>query len=147
MNVGELCVRRAVVIRENETALVAARLMRDEHVGCLVVVSEDRTGAKPVGMVTDRDLTLRVLAEDQGAGSVAVGRVMSKDVLTAVETDGVYETLERLRKKGVRRVAVTDRDNRMVGILTVDDVLDFINDEMGAVIRLFRTEQEHERAR
>ena len=137
--------RRAVVTTEDETVFAAARLMRDEHVGCLVVVSEGRTGVIPVGMITDRDLTLKVLAQGADAQSTTVGQVMSTNVLSVLETAGIYETLEQLRKRGVRRVAVTDRDRCMVGVLTVDDILDFINDEMGSVIRLFRTEQMKER--
>lgn len=145
MNVGELCVRRAVVTHKEDTVLSAARLMRDEHVGCLVVVSEDGNGAVPIGMITDRDLTLRVLAQRADPESTTVDKVMSKDVLSTVETAGIYETLELLRQRGVRRVAVTDNDKRLVGVLTVDDILDFVNDEIGAVIRLFRTEQMKER--
>ena len=145
MNAAELCVRKTVVIGQNESVLKAARLMRDHHVGSLVVVLKDG-GTQPIWIVTDRDLTISVLADDLRGPDVPISQVMSGDLLTVPETRGAFEALEEMRLRGVRRAPVVDRDGQLIGILTIDDILDFVSEEMGSVIRLFKTEQEHEQA-
>lgn len=146
MTAGEFCIREVTTAERGMSVTEAAKLMRDRHVGALVVVeSSDRP--EPVGLLTDRDLVVEVLGEEVPVDSITVGDVMSADLLTAREEDGLWDTLERMRTRGVRRVPVVDRGNFLVGILAADDVLELLAQELGALSRLIRREQEQEAGR
>ncbi|MGD8591546.1 MAG: CBS domain-containing protein, partial [Gammaproteobacteria bacterium] len=97
MSVGEFC-NREVVIADKATSLIEiAKLMRQHHVGC-VIISESQAGNNiPVGIITDRDIVLEIVAPQLDFEAVAVGDVMSIDLLLAREVDGLWETLKRMR--------------------------------------------------
>ena len=108
MSIGEICNRETVFTTKDSSISQAAQLMREQHVGDLVVVEEKGGRRIPVGILTDRDLVIEILAKDVDMNTVTVGDVMSNELLTARESDGLYETLQRMRAKGVRRVPVVD---------------------------------------
>jgi len=146
MNIGEICNRETVFATKDGSIRQAAQLMREQHVGDLVVVVEESAGRRiPVGILTDRDLVIEILAKEVDMNAVAVGDVMSSELLTAGENDGLYETLQRMRAKGVRRVPVVDSGGALVGIVSADDLLDLLADELTALARLLSREQAHER--
>lgn len=145
MTIGEICNRDTVFTTRDSSISAAAGLMREHHVGDVVVV-EERAGRRiPVGILTDRDLVIEILAKDVDMSSVTVGDVMSGELITAREGDGLYETLQRMRAKGVRRVPVVDAGGALVGIVSVDDLLDLLADELTALTRLLSREQARER--
>ncbi len=147
MTVGAFCNRAVVVAGERASAAELARLMRREHVGDVVIV-DDHTGLRrPVGIVTDRDLVLLVLAEGRDAATVSAAELMSVDLLVAREGDGLWETLQRMKAKGVRRVPVVDESGVLVGILAADDVLELLAEELGDLVKVFRREFSRERER
>ena len=141
MTAGELCIRDTVVISPQETTQIAAKRMLDYNVGCLIVVEHDGQGNKPVGIVTDRDLTLKVIAGDARPSSLTVGTVMNNALLAAVEIERVYDVLQKMNHKGVRRVPVIDDRGYLQGLLTADDILEFLNQEMAEIIGVIRKEQ------
>jgi CBS domain-containing protein len=144
MSIGEICNRETVFATKDSSIQQAAQLMREHHVGDLVVVEEKAGRRVPVGILTDRDLVIEILAKDVSANNVTVGDVMSSELLTARESDGLYETMQRMRAKGVRRVPVVDINGALVGIVTVDDLLDLLADELTALARLLSREQARE---
>jgi CBS domain-containing protein len=144
MSVGDICNRETVFTTKDNSILLAAQLMREHHVGDLVVVEEKAGRRIPVGILTDRDLVLEILAKDVDMNTVTVGDVMSSELMTARESDGLYETLQRMRAKGVRRVPVVDVSGALAGIVTVDDLLDLLADELTALARLLSREQARE---
>jgi CBS domain-containing protein len=146
MSVGEICNREVVTIGRKATVYEAARLMRNQHVGSLVVVDEDsNTPLKPVGIVTDRDLVVEIMAKDVPEEVVTTGDIISHELLTARETDGVWETIMRMRAMGVRRLPVVNSGGNLCGMLTMDDLLKFIADELSDIVRLVRREQNREK--
>lgn len=146
MQVGNFC-KRAVVVADRETGIQsAAQLMREYHVGSVVVVERDGERARPVGVVTDRDLVVEVLAAEVGADQVSVGDVMGERLLTANETDDLSETLESMRNAGVRRLPVVGAAGELVGILTMDDALESLIGALGQIPQLIRREQQGEAA-
>jgi CBS domain-containing protein len=147
MTIGEICNRETVFVTRETSINEAARIMREKHVGDLVVVEEKGVRRIPVGMVTDRDLVIEILAKDASPESVTVGDVMSNDILTAQETDDTYLTMQRMRTKGVRRLPVVDAGGTLVGIVTIDDFLDLLASELTALARLVSNEQRRERRR
>jgi CBS domain-containing protein len=141
MNVGEVC-SRVVVFAERDMPLVeAARLMREHHVGSLVVVDETGAGRVPVGMVTDRDIVVAAVAKSVDPRTVAVGEIMAGEVVVAQETDSEFDILRTMRRRGVRRLPVVDAAGRLVGLITLDDLLGLLAEELGSLARAVETER------
>jgi CBS domain-containing protein len=118
--------------------------MREFHVGCVVVVEQQNGCNVPVGVVTDRDIVIEVVAQQLDFQSVTAGDVMSHDLLIAREVDGLWETLKRMRAKGVRRIPVINDEEVLVGILTIDDVLEVLTNELNEMVALISHEQRNE---
>lgn len=142
MSVGEICNREVVTIDRSASVQEAAVLMRNLHVGSLVVVdAQSDLPTKPIGIVTDRDLVIEVMAKSVPEQALCIGDIIAPELLTARESDGVWETILRMRAMGVRRLPVLDGDGRLTGMLTLDDLLRFIADEMSDLARLIQREQ------
>lgn len=144
MKVGEACTREVVIVDRNESILEAAKLMRHHHVGDVVVVRDKSTARTPVGILTDRDIVVEVLGREVDPNAVAIGDAMSFDLLTACEDDDVGETLARMRSRGVRRIPVVNRAGGLEGILTLDDYLELVTEELAGMVSLIKTGQQHE---
>lgn len=147
MKTGDVCNREVVFIQRDASVFEAAALMREHHVGDLVVVEEQNGRRAPVGILTDRDLVLEVIAEGVDLGGVVVGDIMSFELVTAGEDDDLFDTLKRMRLKGVRRLPVVDRGGALVGIVTVDDLLDLLAEQVSDLARIIQREQTRERER
>ena len=144
MPISEICNREVVIVQPNDTALEAARLMRQHHVGDVVVV-EDRGGVRiPVGVVTDRDLVVEIMAPELDAATITVGDIMVPDLVTVKENTGMFEAIEYMRAKGVRRLPVVNDSGALVGILTLDDLLELLAEELLALAKLVKYEQKKE---
>lgn len=144
MNIGKYCVRNVVTAHRDCNIQEAAGLMRQHHVGSLVIVSGDSSDARPVGMLTDRDIVVEVLGEGVSPDTVNVEDIMTRSPLVAEENDDIFSTMERMRVKGVRRIPVTDSLGVLVGITTTDDLLRVIYEEMGNLVSLISREQAEE---
>lgn len=144
MPIGEICNREVVFAQSKETALEAARLMRQHHVGDVLVV-EERDGKNiPVGIVTDRDLVEEIIAPELDPTFITVGDIMVPDFVTVSERLGVYEAVQFMRGKGVRRLPVVDDDGALVGIVTLDDLLALLAEELDALAKLVVRERQKE---
>lgn len=144
MPISEICNREVVIVQRHNTILEAAQLMRQHHVGDVVVV-EDRGGVRvPVGIVTDRDLVVEIMAPAIDQKVITVGDIMVPELATVKEHAGLSETIEYMRAKGVRRVPVVDKSGGLVGILTLDDLLELLAEELLALAKLVRYEQKKE---
>jgi CBS domain-containing protein len=147
MLVGKIC-NREVVFAEPDTSIAeAARLMREHHVGGLVVVQEKSGKRVPVGIITDRDLVIEVIAEGVDMRDISVGDIMSDQLVTAREGDDLLETLKMMRARGIRRLPVIDDDGVLAGILTVDDLIDLFSEQIADLARLIAFEQRREQER
>ena len=144
MKVGTLCVRETVLIEQGESLLAAAKLMHNYHVGALVVVERDGEKNRPVGIVTDRDIALRCVAEERSP-QTKVGELLAGELVTAPEEALLYDVLETMKAKGVRRIPVVDAQGYLAGIMTMDDVIEFLTDEMKAISALYYREVKKER--
>lgn len=145
MPVSEICNREVVYALRDNSTLEAARLMRQHHVGDLVVV-EDRGGARiPVGIVTDRDLVVEIIATELDPSAISVGDVMLPDLAVVKDDVGLFESIQYMRAVGVRRMPVVNASGGLVGILALDDLLELLAEEMSALARLVKHEQKKER--
>lgn len=140
MNVGRLCNREVVFARRDTGLVEAARLMREHHVGALVVIDEQAAGRVPVGMLTDRDIVVAAVAKEVDPAKLAVGDVMSAGALVVREQDGVADALRVMREKGVRRLPVVGTDGTLAGVLAIDDVLELVAEEMDSFVHTLRAE-------
>lgn len=145
MKVGEICTVQTIYCKRDETVQGAALLMRKYHVGDVVVIDQPNGEKVPVGIVTDRDIVVGVIALGLDPASLLVGDIMSDDLLTAAEEDDVYETIERMRFRGIRRVPVVNAGGGLTGIVSVDDLLEFLAEEMGELSRISSHQQAHEK--
>lgn len=140
--IGEICNPEVITIDAEASVFDAARLMRDHHVGSLIVVNSDSpTPNKPVGIITDRDLVVDVMALDKTIATPSIREIMGNELLTGRATDGVWETILRMRAMGVRRMPVVDGQGDLCGILAMDDLLQFLSGELTDLVRLIRRER------
>ncbi|GAB3428909.1 CBS domain-containing protein [Massilia solisilvae] len=146
MHIGEISTVQTVYCKRDESVQSAALLMRKHHVGDLVVVDQAEGEKVPVGIVTDRDIVVSVIALGLDPSSLQVGDIMTDDLLTAAEHDDVYETIERMRFRGIRRVPVVNAGGGLTGIISADDLLEFLADEMGELSRISSHQQAHEKS-
>jgi len=144
MSLGELCTRLVVVAEPGTTVSEAARLMREHHVGDIVVVQAADGTNLPVGIVTDRDIVIGVLTSQLDPDTVLLGEIMTAPIATVRESDDVFETLRLMRERGIRRVPVVDDKGVLAGIIALDDFLELLAEQMSELAKVLRSEQAYE---
>ena len=148
MNVDQICSRKVVTIHRDDGILEAARRMREEHVGDLVVVEEQADRIVPVGILTDRDIVVGVLAKDgQHLDVLDVGDVVTADLVTASEDEDLDTVLRRMRSFGVRRVPIVNSGGGLEGVLSLDDIIDALSEDMAELAALVSRQRRREAAR
>jgi CBS domain-containing protein len=147
LTAGDLCTRNTVIASRSLALTEAARLMREHHVGSLVIVDDTLLGQMPVGMLTDRDIVTAVVAKDVDVHAVQVGDVMSGDPVTVREADSLLDTLEVMRRHGVRRVPVTDPRGVLQGVLSLDDLTEVIGEQVTALVQALTSGSRREERR
>ena len=131
MMVRDFCSRTVAVIEPEATLREAALLMRDAHVGALVVTERKDGVTRPTGVITDRDIVVAVVAVPGARPEgIRVRDVMSPQLLLAREEDGLFETVKTMSERGVRRLPVAAADGSLYGIVTLDDVLRVLGGEL-----------------
>ena len=147
MTIGDVCNREVVFINREVTVHAACKLMRHYHVGSLVVVNEV-SGADgkrvPVGVLTDRDIVVEVMAMDLDAKVITAGDIMSPELVTAPESMGLSEAIEVMRFRGIRSLPIVDDGNRLVGIVTIDDLLAVLAEEFSGIAHVVSREHMRE---
>ncbi len=143
MNAGDLCNREVVVAYRDTPLAEAARLMREHHVGSLLVAIDRGKERVPVGILTDRDIVVAVVAKELDPRTLKVGDVMTAGIVAAREEDGLSDILRLMRERGVRRVPVVTESGALAGILTLDDLLEIASEELGGFVGTIG----HERSR
>jgi CBS domain-containing protein len=146
MAIGEICSRQVVFIGRNESCAQAARLMREHHVGSLVVVEEPAAPGVPAGMVTDRDLAVGVMALGLDPEKTPVEAVMRPRVALVRESEGLGRAVALMRAEGVRRLPVVDAQGLLVGILAADDLIDLFAEELSGLAAMMAQGTRLERA-
>jgi CBS domain-containing protein len=143
MNVTQICSRDVITVRKSDEIVVAARLMREKHVGYLVVVEPDFTGAtqRPIGVLTDRDIVTAVVAQDANPRSFSVGDVMTRNPAVVSYTDTVSVALKEMRRIGVRRMPVIGSQGELTGVLSLDEILDSLSSELQSLAGAVRNER------
>ena len=123
MLLKEICVLDVASCGRDTGILEAARLMRQHHTGDLIVVDDPDGDRVPVGIVTDRDIVVEVLANGLDLTGTKVAQIMSAKLVIAAAAEDTSDAMDRMRLHGVRRLPVVDHDGRLMGIVTLDDML------------------------
>jgi signal-transduction protein with cAMP-binding, CBS, and nucleotidyltransferase domain len=146
MRIGEICTREVLYCERETNAVELAKLMRNHHVGD-VIVAESREGKlRPLGIVTDRDLVVQIVAKGVSAETVKAGDMITHELVTAQESEFVYDAIWRMRSKGIRRLPVVDKHGVLIGMLTADDVTEFLAEELTEVARIVPWQAKKEKA-
>lgn len=136
---GEACTRIVSVADPGLSIEDAARVMREADVGSLVVVEEIAAEERRVvGLLTDRDVALGIVAAQRAPQGLRIADLMSRPVFTVREDDGLLDALEVMRHHGVRRLPVVGAGDRLVGMLTADDVLAVLAEQLRVLAQALR---------
>jgi CBS domain-containing protein len=118
--------------------------MRQEHVGDLVVVESRANGSVPVGILTDRDIVAGVVAKRVDPRAVTVGDTMTRNPLTIRDDASLEFALREMRRYGVRRAPIVRAKGDLVGIISIDDVIQHLAVQLTKLAELIRVEQDAE---
>jgi CBS domain-containing protein len=136
MSLGNLCRREVVVVNQGTPIKEAVKFMEEKNIGSVIVVG----GGKPVGIVTDRDILLRVVNKGLDPEKSSVDDVMTKEIVTLKEGMGLFEALEQVKGKGIRRFPIVDARGNLKGIMTLDDIIYLLGKEMADVASIIERE-------
>jgi CBS domain-containing protein len=145
MTVGDVCTRGVATVVREDSVLEVARIMRDRHVGNVVVVDGEGMHKHPIGILTDRDIVVAIvaLAPDK-LSQLLVGDVFTRDVLTIAAEDSIETALQTMSERGIRRLPVVDFAGRLRGILTFDDVVGVMAQQLTELAQVVRRERQRE---
>lgn len=141
MSIRQICTPEVVCINRNATIAQAAEQMREFHVGTLVVVEGANDNFFPIGLITDRDIVVSVVAAHISPDDLIVGEVMNPQLTTVQIDEDVYETIQMMSARGIRRVPVLDKEGKIVGIVSQDDLLAHLSREMISLSMISRRQQ------
>lgn len=147
-SVSSICQRHVVTVRPDDEVTVAARVMREKHVGFVVVTEHDASTRKerPLGVLTDRDIVVEVIAQNAAPQDVRVGDIMTRQPVIVSEGESIAAALRNMRRAGVRRLPVVDYRGHLVGVLSFDDVIAALSTELQDLAGSIETEQRIEGA-
>lgn len=144
MTIGSICNREVITVNRESTALNAAKLMRQYHVGDVIVVEAKGEVSVPVGIVTDRDIVVELVATELNCNVLTAGDIMVTNLAVIHENAGIYDAIRTMTAKGVRRLPVIDDEGGLIGIVTLDDLILLLAKEFGTLAKLVTREQNNE---
>ena len=139
MSIAAICQPEVITINAGASLRDAANLMREHHVGALVVTVEAAGHERAVGVITDRDLAIEILAHDLNPTDVKVGQLASRHLASVPGTAGIAEAVAVMREAGVRRLLVTGAEGQLAGFVSADDLLEALAGQLGVLANAFRT--------
>lgn len=136
MSIEDILKAPVRVLPPDATCIEAARMMRDENIGCVVVAEDDR----PLGIVTDRDLVLRVMAPGGEAEKFQLRDVMTSEPIFVSVDQSLEQVVAAMRDLAIRRVPAVDENGNLCGMVSLDDVLLCLVDQLGDLAEAVRAE-------
>ncbi len=136
MTIYTVCQTNVVSVSPQTTIAFVSDLMKEKKIGC-VIITENH---KPVGIVTDRDLAIRVDLTNNETSSHEISTIMTTDVSTIRKDTGIFEAVQVMKSSKVRRLPVVDMGGRLVGLITVDDIIRLLARELSEIARVIGNE-------
>ena len=126
MSLQQFCERSVVTISPDQSVAEACRLLQEKNVGCVVATDGDQVR----GILTDRDIALKVAGEKRDAQRTTVREVMRANPVRISVNKGLHDLTAVMHAHHVRRVPIVDAGDKVVGIVTLDDLLVLLSEEM-----------------
>ena len=120
MKIRDLMTKQVASVRAGDSAAVAARLMWDCDCGAVPVLDDDR---RAIAMITDRDICMAALMRDRAPSAIQVSEAMSPDLQCCGPDDNVSAAEQLMRAHQIRRIPVVDRERRLLGMLSLADIV------------------------
>jgi CBS domain-containing protein len=125
--------------READPVLAIARRMREVNIGFVPICDDD---GHPIGALTDRDIALRVCGEDRLGSQTRAGAVMTREIITCRDTDPLQSAEELMARYRKSRMMIVDEDGRLVGVISLSDIVEEEDDQRAAETMRHVTERE-----
>jgi len=138
MSAGKICVREVDTAEITESAQAAADRMNSRNVGSLIVLNPLK---QPLGIVTDRDICVRVVAKGKDPYTTTIGDIMTLLPKTVQENTPIEQAISLMRGGPFRRLPVVDHAGELVGLLSIDDILDLLAEEFREIGALLKAER------
>lgn len=139
MKIEGMCTHSIVTADRSRTLQECAALMGESHVGSVLVTEETPGGAQAMGIVTDRDLVVEAMARGVAPGQASIGQITARRLVTVPSSASIDEAIQVMKSEGVRRLLVATPDRRLVGIISMDDLLDALAGELADVVQGIRS--------
>jgi CBS domain-containing protein len=146
MNIGELCSREVVVVHAGNSLSEAARQMCERHVGTVIVVEDRGPERLPIGIITDRDIVRTQLKRAADLFCLGVTQAMTSNLLVLRENESMTDAIEKMRARTVRRAPVVNAAGALIGVISVDDLLSAVAEQLSVLVRLVEVQQRREAA-
>jgi CBS domain-containing protein len=144
MKVSEMCSRGVVSVFESASLRDVAVLMKERHVGAVVVIAKSPASPQPVGIITDRDIVRAQLQHVADLSRLRVADVMTKSPVTMRDDEELEDAIETLRAHGVRRAPVVNARGDLIGFLSTDDLLAEVARQVSTLARLLERQPAQE---
>ena len=132
MNAGEVCSREVYIIRADEPLRSALAMMHGHEVGAFIVVDRHSDLVRPIGIVTDRDVIYAQVSRGTELFQLRVEDAMTSHPAVVAETASLSQAIRRMSDAGVRRAPVVEQSEDLIGILSLDDLLPVVSEELQA---------------
>ncbi len=142
MSIHNISVKEVCCVSEDSSLFEAAKYMKDDNVGAVVVVKNKESDLTPVGILTDRDLVTHLLADNVDPKSISVVDVITQGIATANESFSVQETVKVMKEKGVRRLPIVNDENKVTGIISMDDLLILLIEELCCLSEVIKKQKD-----
>jgi CBS domain-containing protein len=126
MSLQRFCQRPPVTLAADRSIIDACHLLQEKNVGCLLI----EENGKLRGLLTDRDIALKVTAEKRDPQVTKVREVMSTNLTTIPVNRTLHDLTTVMHTYHVRRVPIVDNEDNVLGLVTLDDLLILLGQEM-----------------
>lgn len=126
MSLDMFCRRPVLTISPRSPVFDACRMLKENNVGCLVAQEDGKVS----GILTDRDIALKVSGEGKDPRETKVGEIMTPDPVSIPRDKSLHDLTSLMHAQHVRRVPIVDGAGGAVGIVTLDDLIVMLADEM-----------------
>lgn len=143
MQIGDIARKEVITASSNVNLSEIANLMHQNEVGTIVIIDNKNDKTKLLGIITDRDITLKLTTFKERLPEVLVTDVMSKNLLVLNNSQSLNEAIIAMREKGVRRAPIVDEKGNLSGIISADDLLFIITNELCELQHLIKHQMAH----
>ncbi|UCH45942.1 MAG: CBS domain-containing protein [Nitrospiraceae bacterium] len=139
MSLKSIMIEDITALPSTASVLDAAKFMTDMNVGSVIVTDDDR----PSGMITDRDVVAKVIAQGKDSSMTMISEIMVSPVVSIAEDKDIVDATQLMSNHGIRRLPITNTGGKLVGVVSLDDVLVQLGMEMQNIATTLKKEIEH----